>query len=77
MEVDYGLNTGVRPGCKIVHWQSDWNKFKWLLKATGQLNGIIADALPYGEYLANETKDKNVKVEDKDYLENLETRDAE
>ncbi len=73
---DYGLNTGVRPGCKIVHWQSDWNKFKRLFKATGQLNGI-ADALRYGEYLANGTKDENVKVEDKNHLEGLERRATE
>ncbi len=73
---DYGLNTGVRPGCKIVHWQSDWNKFKRLFKATGQQNGI-ADALRYGEYLANGTKDENVKVEDKNHLEDLERRATE
>ncbi len=65
MEVGDGFNMGKessRPGCKVVHWQNDWNKFKLTFKTTGQLNGI-ADALRYGECLANEANTENVKVE--------------
>ncbi len=43
---------------------------------TGQLNGI-ADALRYGEILANEANTENVKVEDEDYLGKLKLKALE
>ncbi len=56
-----GLNMDVRPGCKIVHWDNDWNKFKRLFKAVGWLNSITK-ALKYGEILAYKAS-KEVKNE--------------
>ncbi len=58
---------------QIVHWQNDWSKFKRLFKAAGRLNGI-ADALRYGEYVAN---NENVKVEDDERTEKLKTNALE
>ncbi len=81
-----GLNMGIdsRPACKVVYWQNDWNKFKRIFKATGQLNGI-ADALRYGEYLANEANTEKVEMSDKFpskvenivYTENLQSKALE
>ncbi len=64
MEADYGFSMGKdngRPGCKMVHWQNDWHKFKRLFKAAGRLNGI-AEALKYAEILASQAS-TNVKIE--------------
>ncbi len=51
----------------MVHWQNDWNKFKRIFKATGQLNGI-AEALRYGEFLANEANIEKAKLEISDEI---------
>ncbi len=64
LEAGYGFGMGKessRPGCKMVHWQNDWYKFKRLFKAAGRLNRI-AEALKYGEMLACKAN-KNVKDE--------------
>ncbi len=79
MEADYGFNVGkesTRPACKVMHWQDGRKKFKRVFKATGQLNGI-ADALRYGECLANEANTENLKEEDKDYLQTFKTKALE
>ncbi len=78
MEAEDGFSIekeSSRPGCKIVHWQNDWNKFKRVFKVTGQLNGI-ADALRYGEMVANGANTENIKVEDY-RLGKLKTRAVE
>ncbi len=51
----------------MVQWKNDWYKFKRIFKAAGQLNGI-ADALMYGEILANRPNTENAKVENDGYL---------
>ncbi len=79
MEAGYGFTadkTSSRPGWKLVHWQNDWNKFKRLFKAAGQLNGI-ADAVRYGEYLANDANIENVKAEYDECTETLKRKALE
>ncbi len=74
MEAGYGFsgcNEGSRLGCKVVHWQNDWHKFKRVFKAAGRLNGI-AEALRYGEMLACQSK--NLKNEVDDGPDELQTK---
>ncbi len=47
-----------------------------ICEVTEQLNGR-ADAIRYGEYLANEASDKNVKVENYEHVEKMKLKALE